>query len=421
MAGELPTNREVADRLRLIGDLLELEGAVRHRVLAYRRAAARIRSTHTSVAEMAMRGPRRRPPRHRHDPPGEDRRARRDRRHRRAGQAARPRPGRPGRGRAPRRHRPQAGRRRSGGSWASPRVDDVAVAIADGRVRDVAGLRRRDRGAHRDRARPARRGRGRRRGAHPASDAPCRWPRRSRATCARRCRARGSRWPAACGAAARARTTSTWSRRTDRPEELQAALAAHPAVERELSRGDASSSVADPRRACGWSWPSAPPEAFGNLLQHATGSAAHNIRLRELAVRQGLSVSQHGIARARRRPGRARRRGGGLRGPRAPPGPAGAARGPGRDRGGARGPAAAAGRRAATCGATCTRTRAGATARATVRPDGRGRPGARLRLPGDQRPLAEPRHGRRPRPRPGAPPVGGDRRARTRATTTSRC
>ena len=38
------------------------------------------------------------------------------------------------------------------------------------------------------------------------------------------------------------------------------------------------------------------PDQFGNLLQHATGSAAHNIRLRELAVRQGLSVSQHGIA-----------------------------------------------------------------------------------------------------------------------------
>ena len=56
MAEGLPTNREIADRLRLIGDLLELEGAVRHRVLAYRRAAARIRSTTTSVAEMAVRG-----------------------------------------------------------------------------------------------------------------------------------------------------------------------------------------------------------------------------------------------------------------------------------------------------------------------------------------------------------------------------
>jgi DNA polymerase (family 10) len=39
-----------------------------------------------------------------------------------------------------------------------------------------------------------------------------------------------------------------------------------------------------------------PPEAFGNLLQHFTGSAAHNVQLREEAVGRGLSVSEHGIA-----------------------------------------------------------------------------------------------------------------------------
>ena len=37
------------------------------------------------------------------------------------------------------------------------------------------------------------------------------------------------------------------------------------------------------------------PEAFGNLLQHFTGSAAHNVQLREEAVARGLSVSEHGI------------------------------------------------------------------------------------------------------------------------------
>jgi DNA polymerase (family X) len=37
------------------------------------------------------------------------------------------------------------------------------------------------------------------------------------------------------------------------------------------------------------------PEAFGNLLQHFTGSAAHNVQLREDAVSRGLSVSEHGI------------------------------------------------------------------------------------------------------------------------------
>jgi DNA polymerase (family 10) len=38
-----------------------------------------------------------------------------------------------------------------------------------------------------------------------------------------------------------------------------------------------------------------PPEAYGNLLQHFTGSKDHNVALREDAVRRGLSVSEYGI------------------------------------------------------------------------------------------------------------------------------
>ncbi len=41
-----------------------------------------------------------------------------------------------------------------------------------------------------------------------------------------------------------------------------------------------------------------PPAAFGNLLQHFTGSQAHNVQLREDAVARGLSVSEHGISDA---------------------------------------------------------------------------------------------------------------------------
>jgi DNA polymerase (family 10) len=40
------------------------------------------------------------------------------------------------------------------------------------------------------------------------------------------------------------------------------------------------------------------PDAYGNLLQHFTGSARHNVQLRERAVGIGLSVSEHGIAEA---------------------------------------------------------------------------------------------------------------------------
>ncbi len=39
----------------------------------------------------------------------------------------------------------------------------------------------------------------------------------------------------------------------------------------------------------------AAPEQLGNLLQHFTGSAAHNTALRELAVRDGLHVSEYGV------------------------------------------------------------------------------------------------------------------------------
>ena len=37
------------------------------------------------------------------------------------------------------------------------------------------------------------------------------------------------------------------------------------------------------------------PDQFGNLLQHFTGSKEHNMRLREAAVRKGLHVSEYGI------------------------------------------------------------------------------------------------------------------------------
>jgi DNA polymerase (family X) len=38
-----------------------------------------------------------------------------------------------------------------------------------------------------------------------------------------------------------------------------------------------------------------PPECYGNLLQHFTGSKHHNVALREEAVRKGFSVSEYGV------------------------------------------------------------------------------------------------------------------------------
>jgi len=52
----LPRNEQLAEQLELLGDLMELEGADGFRVSAYRKAAARIRETPTSVAQLALDG-----------------------------------------------------------------------------------------------------------------------------------------------------------------------------------------------------------------------------------------------------------------------------------------------------------------------------------------------------------------------------
>jgi DNA polymerase (family 10) len=53
---ELPRNADIAEQIDLLGDLLELEGKDTFRVVAYRRAAARVRETSGSVAQLALDG-----------------------------------------------------------------------------------------------------------------------------------------------------------------------------------------------------------------------------------------------------------------------------------------------------------------------------------------------------------------------------
>src|SRR4029450_8588607 len=40
-----------------------------------------------------------------------------------------------------------------------------------------------------------------------------------------------------------------------------------------------------------------PPESWGAALQYFTGSKQHNIRIREIAVRKGLKLSEYGLYR----------------------------------------------------------------------------------------------------------------------------
>jgi DNA polymerase (family 10) len=83
---------------------------------------------------------------------------------------------------------------------------------------------------------------------------------------------------------------------TDDPKALAEALATH-GLSAEVRRGgDAAASVlthsglkVDLRIGT--------EDVFGNLLQHFTGSATHNVQLRERAQARGLSVSEHGVAK----------------------------------------------------------------------------------------------------------------------------
>jgi DNA polymerase (family 10) len=56
MAATLPQNAEVVEQLELLADILELEGQESFRVLAYRRAAQRVRESGGSVAQLALEG-----------------------------------------------------------------------------------------------------------------------------------------------------------------------------------------------------------------------------------------------------------------------------------------------------------------------------------------------------------------------------
>jgi DNA polymerase (family 10) len=69
-----------------------------------------------------------------------------------------------------------------------------------------------------------------------------------------------------------------------------------PGVTRVLGQGETKASIefSDGLRAQVWVHP---PQNFGTALQYATGSKDHNVRLRELALDQGLSLSEHALTR----------------------------------------------------------------------------------------------------------------------------
>ncbi len=83
----------------------------------------------------------------------------------------------------------------------------------------------------------------------------------------------------------------------DDPAPVMAAFVGQPEVVRILGHGSNKSSVefSSGLRAQLWVHP---PARFGTALQYATGSKEHSVRLRELALAQGLSLSDQAIVQA---------------------------------------------------------------------------------------------------------------------------
>jgi len=288
---ELPRNPELADQFELLADLMELEGADAFRIAAYRRAALRIRETGSSVARLALDGRAKElqgigktieekivevvndgeihalTKRKAEVPPEVASFLRL-----------------PGLG-------PKTARR----IWKELGITTVAElqeAAEAHRLRDLGGL-----GARSEEkilaalAKPK------------AVEGPQRALLGSILPRLRAVEAELAANPAAdqvsiAGSARRFRETvrdlDLIATATDAPA-LIAAFCEAPWVVEVAARGDTKATVV------GQDWLRfdlrvVPPEAYGNLLQHFTGSKDHNVAMREEAVRRGLSVSEYGIA-----------------------------------------------------------------------------------------------------------------------------
>ena len=81
---------------------------------------------------------------------------------------------------------------------------------------------------------------------------------------------------------------------SNEPKKVIEHFAKYPYIERIIEKGDVSSSIL----TSGGKQIDLivlEPERFGSLLQHFTGSKNHNIHLREVALKKGLSLSERGI------------------------------------------------------------------------------------------------------------------------------
>ena len=289
MAAILPRNQDVAEQFELLADLLELEGADAFRVIAYRRAAQRMRETSGSIAQLALDGKAK-------ELAGigktiEEKIVQIVSQGRIDALVAREE-------RVPPDVRlfmklPGLGPKTAAKIWKELGVETLVglkQAAEQERLRTLAGLgpkteenvlralaaataepeRRSLLGA----GLPAVRAAVEELRAHPAADLV------SEAGSVRRRRETF-------------RDLDIIATATD-PAALTAHFAALPWVSEVVARGDTKVTVIS-HDGLRFDLRVVPPESYGNLLQHFTGSKDHNVALREDAVRRGLSISEYGV------------------------------------------------------------------------------------------------------------------------------
>jgi DNA polymerase (family 10) len=287
----LPRNSDLAEQLELLADLLEIEGEQSFRVLAYRRAATRVRESSTPVAQLALEGKAK-------DLPGigktiEEKIVQVVER---------------GEMLALTKHRalvpgevvlftklPGLGPKTARKIWQElgiTTLEELRQAAEDERLRRLAGLGARSEekilAALSEAAKPA--------------------PDEGR-------RLLGDGLPAVLAvvsvlrehpAAVAVSEAGSVRRRKETFRDLDLIATATDAaalteyftklrwVEQVVAHGDTKATVVS-NDGLRFDLRVVPPECFGNLLQHFTGSKDHNIALREDAVRRGFSVSEYGV------------------------------------------------------------------------------------------------------------------------------
>ena len=291
MPAKLPTNAELAGRFELLADMLELDGADAFRLAAYRRAAARIRDSAVPVAQLALDGKATRLSGIGSTIEGKivevvetgDMAA-----------LAKLRAKLPP-GLVEVMHVPGLGPKTARKLWSELGVESLRRPARGGRAGTAPGparARREDGGEGPEVAG----------GSAKASAATGRTllgkalPAVRRAVAEIEASGLADRVSEAGSVRRRSETTKDLdliATATD-PPALTAFFAEREWVAEVVARGGTKATVVS-HEGFRFDLRVVPPESYGNLLQHFTGSKDHNVAMREDAVKRGLSVSEYGV------------------------------------------------------------------------------------------------------------------------------